>query len=93
MFEAEYLKPMWVVSAASFRELHQTFVKLSTWGPHGMTPPVFKVQDIRLGKIFATYGLVCKACYVYHHFCDLRLVPMKRILCLMFDVAMPFLSL
>ena len=35
--------------------------------------------------------MVCNACYVYHTYCDLGLVPMRRILRLMFDFAMPFL--
>ena len=37
------------------------------------------------------FGRVCEACYMYHRFCDLWLLPMKRILRLMFNVAMPFL--
>jgi hypothetical protein len=80
LFEVEYPKPIRVASVASFNDLHAIFVKLSTWDPHGMTSPAFEAQYIHRGKIFAMFGRVCEACYVYHRFCDLWLVPMKRIL-------------
>ena len=68
LLEVEYPKYIEIVSAASFRELHQMFVKLSTSTPLGMMSPAFEAKDICLGKIFATFDLVCKACNVYHHF-------------------------
>ena len=49
-------------------------------------------QGVHLGGIFATFGLVCEACYVYHPHNELWLVPMRCILDLMFrTAAMPCL--
>ena len=67
------------------------FGDLSKSAPLGLAHSTFGPHDIHLGKIFATFGLVCEACYVYHPNSELWLVPMRRILGLMFDVTMPFL--
>ena len=64
---------------------------LSKSSPLGLDCSTFEPNDIHLGEIFETFGLVCEACYVYHPHSGMWLLPMRRILGLMFDVTMPFL--
>ena len=91
MFEVEFLSAIDVVGAAPFGEMYCIFDCLSKLAPLSLASSAFEPcehQDIHLNT---TFGLVCKACYVYHPYSDLWLVPMRRILGLMFNVVAPFL--
>ena len=92
--EGEFPNAIDVVRAVSFVDMHDIFRLLSNMAPLGLALSTLELcehQDIHLGGIFDTFGLVCEACYVYHPYNDLWLVPMRRILDLMFHVATPFL--
>ena len=93
MFEDEFPSAIGVVESVPFLEMHNSFTFLSRLVPSGLDPSALEScvqQDIHLGGIFATFELVCEACYVYHPHNDLWLVRMRCILDLMFRHAMPF---
>ena len=74
LFEVEFPSAIVVVDAAPFGELYRIFGLLSKLAPLGLAPSTIEpceYQDIHLGGIFATFGLVCEACYVYHPYDDL----------------------
>ena len=63
-----------IVAVAPFKELYFMFGSLSKMAPLGLAPSTLEPcehEDIHLGGIFTTFGLVCEACYVYHPYSDL----------------------
>ena len=87
LFEVEFLSAIDVVGAVSFVELHNLFCLLSKMASLCLAPSTLEpseYQDIHLGRIFAMFSLVCEACYVYHPYNDLWLVPMRCVLDLIF---------
>ena len=74
LFEVKFPSAIDVVESVSFLNMHDSFRLLSEMAPFGLVPPTLEScvhQDIHLGGIFATFGLVCEVCYVYHPYNDL----------------------
>ena len=83
LFKVEVPSAIDDVKLVSFLDIHNSFRSLSGMALFSLAPSTFEScvhQDVHLGGIFATFGLVCEVCYVYLPHNDLWLVPMRYIL-------------